>query len=147
MPHETMMVDLQQKPEAFTSLYASACGDPTMSAKVPILKTDETTLIESLVILEYLEDLQPSEFTAEQRARARLWASLVPSWLSWFTILRADAGSDAEAAAIAKVRDGLRAMDTFLDTTADGPFVLGSEFTMAEAATAPFISRLMLVLP
>ena len=93
------MVDLQAKPDAFVALYASACGDESMSAKVPILQTaQDGVLIESMVILEYLDDLIDSDkYSAAERARARLWATLVPTWLSWFTILRADAGSEEEA--------------------------------------------------
>jgi len=150
LQYETTVVDLQDKPEAFKSLYAAACGDPTMSAKVPILQTDDdTTLIESMVIVEYLDDLSaPGGYSAEEKARARMWATLVPNWLSWFSILRTDAGSEEEEQAVAKVRDGLRAMDAFLKAGGGGgPFVLGDEFSSAEAATAPFISRLMLVLP
>ena len=147
------MVDLQAKPDAFVALYASACGDESMSAKVPILQTaQDGVLIESMVILEYLDDLIDSDkYSAAERARARLWATLVPTWLSWFTILRADAGSEEEASAVAKVREGLRAMDKFLsagaEAAADGPYVLGGDFSLAEAATAPFVMRLMNVLP
>ena len=149
LQYETTVVDLQDKPEAFKSLYASACGDPTMSAKVPILQTDDdATLIESMVIVEYLDDLSGAgDYSSEEKARARMWATLVPNWLSWFSILRTEAGSEEEQEAVAKVRDGLRAMDVFLAAGGSGPFVLGDSFSSAEAATAPFISRLMLVLP
>ena len=150
VPHETTLVDLQNKPDSFKSVYAKACGDHTLAAKVPILETEEDgVLIESMVILEYLDDKAADDsLTPAERARARKWATLVPSWLSWFSILRADAGSDEEANAVAKVRDGLRAMDRFLaDGGDDGPFVLGARFSTAEAATAPFSARLMLVLP
>lgn len=151
LPHEKTLVDLSDKPDDFVSLYASACNDPTMSAKVPILQTDDgVTLIESMVIVEYLDDLQDCTraFTPEERARCRLWAALVPSWLSWFGLLRAESGSEEEAAAAAKLRGGLRAMDAFLsETGGEGPFLLGDTFSAAEAATAPWVLRLMKVLP
>jgi len=149
LPHEKTLVDLQDKPEEFESLYRSACGDPTMSAKVPILAVEEDVLIESMVIVEYLEECHGVPRSAAAKARCRLWATLVPSWLQWFSVLRAEAGSDAEAAAVAKLRDGMRAMDRLLLDGAggDGPFVLGSDFSLAEAATAPFVQRLVAVLP
>jgi glutathione S-transferase len=155
LPHEKTLVDLQDKPEDFKALYAAACADPSMSAKVPILTTDDgDTLIESMVILEFLEDhgaaaaAQP-KYTAEEMATARLWATLVPTWLNWFSVLRADPGSEAEAEAVEKLHAGLRAMDAFLETRSkgDGPFVLGEAFSLAECATAPFAQRLNSVLP
>lgn len=149
LTHKKTLVDLQDKPEEFVALYRSACGDPTMSAKVPILAVaDDTVLIESMVIVEYLEECHGVPQSAAARARCRLWATLVPSWLQWFSVLRTEAGSEAEAIAVAKLRDGLRAMDRLLmDGAGDGPFVLGSDFSLAEAATAPFAQRLVVVLP
>ena len=148
LPHEKILIDLQDKPEDFKALYASACADPDMSAKVPIMTTDDgNTLIESMVILEYL--YSDTKYTAEEMATARLWATLVPTWLNWFSVLRTDPGSDAENEAMQKLRAGLRAMDAFLETKCkgDGPFVLGDTFSFAECATAPFAQRLAAVLP
>jgi glutathione S-transferase len=148
-PFDANVIDLQDKPPEFVSRYHSACADESMSAKVPMLETEDgTTLIESMVILEYLDDLDGRSSTIEDRARTRLFASLAASWLDWFGILRSAPGGDEEAAAVSKLREGLRAMDAFLSaTTPDGPFLLGSEFSLAEAATAPFAQRLSIVLP
>lgn len=101
-----------------------------------------------MVILDYLEELVPTAHTAAQRARARLFATLFAGRLSAIGILKADAGSEAEAAAIAKLRADMKAMDTFLaKSAADGPYLLGSEFSYAEYACAPFAQRLAIVLP
>lgn len=142
------MVDLQAKPDDFVALYASASADPTMSAKVPLIQDDDDVLIESMVILDYLEDIAPGELTARQRARSRLFATLWPGKLSSIGILKTEAGSEAEAQAVAKLRQDLRAMDAFLsETNADGPYLHGSEFSYAEYACAPFAARLAVVLP
>ena len=111
---------------------------------------DGGVLIESMVILEWLEDNAQQTYTAEEKATARLWATLVPTWLNWFSVLRADPGSDDESAAMEKLHAGLRAMDAFLEARSkggDGPFVLGDSFSFAECATAPFAQRLNTVLP
>ena len=86
--------------------------------------------------------------TAAQRAKARLFATLFPTWLNWIGILRAEPGSDEEAAAVVKLREGMRSVNSFLATTnTEGPYLFGAEFSFAESATAPFIQRLTTVLP
>ena len=129
-------------------MYKSASGDENLSAKVPLLESDDGVLIESMVILEYLEDVAPSTLTPAQRARARLFATLFPGRLSSFGILKADAGSDEEATAVEKLRTDLRAMDAFLSASDEaGPYLHGGEFSYAEYAAAPFAQRLAIVLP
>lgn len=150
MPFEKNVIDLQNKPDDFCSLYQHASADPQMSAKVPLLEADDDgVLIESMVILEYLEEKAPTAgLTAAQRAKARLFATLFPNWLNWFGILRSDPGSEEEAAAISKLREGMRSANAFLESTGTaGPFLFGSDFSIAESATAPFIQRLSAVLP
>ena len=107
------VIDLQAKPEAFCDLYQQACTDPGMSAKVPLLETDDGVLIESMVIVEYLEDqsAEQSSLTAAQRARARLFATLFPAWMNWVGVLRAEPNSEEEAAAVAKLREGMRCVN------------------------------------
>ena len=52
IPHEKCLVDLQNKPENFTSTYARASP---ARAKVPVLEVGDDVLVESMVILEYLD--------------------------------------------------------------------------------------------
>lgn len=144
------MIDLKDKPDDFVSLYKSAVADPELSAKVPLISLDDgSVLVESMVILDYLEEVAPQgSLSAMQKARARLFAALYPGRLSSFSILKTDPGSDEEAAAVAKLRQDLRAMNAFLlDSDPSGPFLFGSSFTYAECAAAPFAQRLMTVLP
>lgn len=109
---------------------------------------DGFVLAESMVILDYLEDIAPvAGQTAKQRARMRLFAALFPGRLSSFPILKAESGSDEEATAVAKLRADLRTMNTFLVESGPGPFLLGDSFSYAECAAAPFAQRLRVVLP
>ena len=107
------------------------------------------TLIESMVVLEYLEDIAPKTLSPMERANARLFAALFQPALSYIPILKAEPGSEEEAAAVDELRDGLKAIDNYLTAhgSADGPFLLGERFSMAEAATAPFAQRFAAVLP
>lgn len=149
LPHEKKVVDLQDKPEDFVALYRTAISDPNGRGVVPMLECNDgsTVLAESMVVLDYLDDIHPTSLTPEQRARARLFAALFPGRLSSFGILKCDPGSSEEAAAIEKLRADLKAMNNFLTETGPGPFLFGDEFSYAEAAAAPFAQRLIHVLP
>jgi len=142
-------VDLQDKPADFVALHRRAMSDPTARGVVPVLEGDDGfALAESMVILDYLEDIVPMEgHTAEQRARMRLFAALFPGRLSSFPILKTEPGSSEEATAVDKLRADLRAMNTFLEETGPGPFLFGEAFSYAECAAAPFAQRLSIVLP
>mmetsp|Transcript_30978 Transcript_30978/g.51342 ORF Transcript_30978/g.51342 Transcript_30978/m.51342 type:complete len:192 (+) Transcript_30978:198-773(+) len=130
-------------------MHRRAMSDPDARGVVPVLEGDDGfVLAESMVILDYLEDIAPVESqTAEQRGRMRLFAALFPGRLSSFPILKADPGSDEEAAAVAKLRADLRLINTFLLQTGPGPFLFGDAFSYAECAAAPFVQRLRVVLP
>ena len=156
MPHDRAVVDLQNKPTNFTDIYATAlAGDDSVRAKVPVLEVDDdgksTVLVESMVILEYLQDRWPlgSETTPEQRAMCRLFADRYSSSISYMPLLRAAPGSSEESEALKTLVAGMKSLDSFLREFGDdeGPFLLGSTFSLAEEATAPFAQRLCTVLP
>jgi len=150
LDHETCIVDLQNKPENFTALYLRASSNAQASAKVPILEiNDDTVLIESAVICDYLDDLVGSKCSAADRANARLFATLFQPAMGYINILKAEPGSQAEAQAVEKLREGMRAMNGYLSAHGrpDGPFLLGNEWTSAESNTAPFATRFSTVLP
>lgn len=149
LAHEKTIVDLQDKPDEFVEVHRKALSNPNARGVVPVLEGEGGfVLAESMVILDYLEELAPADgMTAEQRARMRLFAALFPGRLSSFPILKTDPGSDAEAAAVSKLRDDLRAMNAFLQETGPGPFLFGEAFSYAEFAAAPFAQRLSIVLP
>lgn len=143
------VVDLQDKPDDFVALYRTAMSDPNGRGVVPMLECNDgsTVLAESMVLLDYLDDIQPPSLTPEQRARARLFATIFPGRLGSFGILKCDPDSSDESAAVEKLRADLKAMDQFLAETGPGPFLFGTDFSYAEAAAAPFAQRLIHVLP
>lgn len=96
-------MDLQQKPENFTAMYARAL--PRGRAKVPLLEIleDDSALPipESMVVLEYLEDVVgPSTLTVEQQAGCRLFAQQFSEWMNYIPLLRAEEGSIEEEEAL-----------------------------------------------
>jgi len=157
-PHETEIVDLMNKPDNFTALYESACADEKARAKVPLLEIGDNgpILVESLVICEYLYDLTADDsasgkpLSATQKASARLFTALCAPKLSFFKILTSEPGSDEETKAVQDLRAGLRDVNAYLERHGhpEGPFFFGDAFSvLAEAVLAPFVQRLMAVLP
>jgi glutathione S-transferase len=157
-PHETEMVDLMNKPDNFTALYEAACADEKARAKVPILEVGDNgpILVESLVICEYLYDsiagnnAGEKALTAVQKASARLFTTLCAPKLSFIKILTSEPGSEEESKAVQDLRAGLRDINAYLERHGDptGPFFFGDSFSvLAEAVLAPFVQRLVAVLP
>ena len=143
IPHEKCLVDLQNKPENFTSTYARASP---ARAKVPVLEVGDDVLVESMVILEYLD--RESAADPIVRASERLLAAELPKSFGYISVLKEEEGSEAEATAIETLVDSLKSADALLRTHArgDGPFV-GDAFGHVEEAAAPFACRLTRLLP
>lgn len=149
-------MDLQDKPDNFTSVYARALPKRER-AKVPLLEfvageegdPCPLPIAESMVVLEYLHDLDGTNLlSAREKATARLFAQMMPQWLSFIPLLRAD-NEDAKAEALQALLEGMDAADEFLRThgSEEGPFVAGDRFSLAEMATAPFVLRFLVILP
>ena len=142
IPHEKCLVDLQNKPENFTSTYARASP---ARAKVPVLEVGDDVLVESMVILEYLD--RESAADPIVRASERLLAAELPKSFGYISVLKEEEGSEAEAKAIESLIESLQSADALLRTHArgDGPFV-GDAFGHVEEAAAPFACRLLVSL-
>ena len=155
MDFEPTIVDLQDKPADFVETYSLGNPNPTARAKVPVLEMESgQVLVESLVIVEYLADHFKDQGTAllppdaMTRAVCRLWNDVASPFSSYITLLRAKDDPEALEKAIDDFKLGLSGMDQFLKTrsTDTSPF-LCDEFTIAEAATAPFVCRACANLP
>ena len=119
---------------------------------MPVLEHDGHTLTESLVVAEYIAEAFAERGTplmppgAAARAAARLAIELSP--FSYFPILRARDDADAKAAALAELEAALGGFDALLREkgAGDGPFMF-DDFSLVEAALAPFAQRMCAVLP
>ncbi|CAM9563534.1 unnamed protein product [Heterosigma akashiwo] len=145
------IVDLQNKPAAFNELYSSISVCPKDSSKVPVLEDGDVKLIESAIILQYLEDAYPGQgqrllpAAANERAIVRLFMDTYEKTLGPLIFKALQAESEAARAAVREdVQYALRACDAFLRRhgKAGGPFLLGEEFSLAEGHCGPMVTRL-----
>jgi glutathione S-transferase len=127
--YERIDIDLQAKPEWFRAL--SPLG------KTPLLRVGDTSIFESAVICEYLEDtLPPALHPAEPlaRARHRAWIEFSSAMLTavWNFYTARSETAYAQAAAVLSER--------FLQLEAelgDGPYFAGEHVSLVDAAFAP----------
>lgn len=132
---ETTFIELSDPPPWFAAL--SPLG------KVPVLRVDgETTVFESAVINEYLDEVTPGQLLPEDpllRARARAWIEFGAACL-WhcFEITMAET-----AAKLDEVYAALGQKLTHLEGNLDaGPYFEGETFSLVDAAYAPLFMRL-----
>jgi glutathione S-transferase len=134
IPFERVWIELSAKPEWFQKI--SPLG------KVPVLRARdaegrESSIFESAVILEYLEETTPSPLHPAdplERARHRGWIEFGSAVLNAIGRFY----SAAEEAAFEKERRGLAAMfDRIEAEVSDGPFFAGQTFSLVDAVFAP----------
>jgi glutathione S-transferase len=123
--------------------------------KMPVLQTGEGhCLSESTVIMDYLEDRYPtpslSPDSALDRARMRFVGRysdlyLSPNLLPFFRQLMAGSADGGDnAGRLVALQDSLADLDSYLD---DGPYLIGSALSLADAALAPVAYYLAVVPP
>lgn len=110
--------------------------------KVPVLRVGDTTLFESSVIMEYIDEISlPSLHPADplQRALNRAWIAfggdLLMSQYRYATAADEDTFNNGKQA----IEDNLLKLEAVLST---GPYFNGSEFRLIDAAYASFFMRL-----
>jgi glutathione S-transferase len=136
VPFERVYVDLADKPGWFTKI--SPLG------KVPLLRVGtseaETVIFESAVILEYLEETQPSPLHPAdplRRARHRAFmefGSAVLNGIGKFYSAASEADLRAEAKSLAALFDRV---ETELSRRGDGHWFGGEAFSLVDAVFAP----------
>jgi len=92
------IIDLSNKPPEFLQLYAKASGGAG-AAKVPLLQTKESTIIESLDISRAVcrgSPLYPQESASTVDAFVALWCNEVEG--AYYDVLRASSESQARFA-------------------------------------------------
>jgi len=137
--YDPVYVDLKNKPEWFFQ------HNPY--GRVPTLvwqdNSSTTSMYESLICNEYLEDLIPEPALLPTSAIGKAKVRLL---IDQFGVKVGGAfgkvmfGADS-AAAGKDLDEGLRWLESQI-SAAGGPFVAGSSFTLADAAMAPFMIRL-----
>jgi glutathione S-transferase len=153
---EVTVVDLMNKPSDFLELYSSISADVTTSAKVPILVDGNFRLIESSIIASYLEDAYPESGaslapqSASDKAIVRFFIDTYEKSLGSMTmkVLSNPEIGSFPTSLKSDLEKNIRIVNTFLEKYGkpDGPFLLGSQFSLAEVNTAPFVTRLSVLL-
>jgi glutathione S-transferase len=113
--------------------------------KVPVLRLDDTvSLFESNAIAEYLDEtIAPRLHPADPVVRAvnRAWTDYVPTFAGAVT---ATAYADSEAdynKAAAGIPAAFERLDQALTKQGSGPFFNGANYSLVDAAYAPFLQR------
>ena len=113
--------------------------------KVPVLRVDDTvSLFESSAINEYLDETIAPRLHPEdpvQRAINRAWTDYVPTFASNVTGCAYAKDQAAYDAAIAKIPDPFERLEKALEKQGSGPFFNGKEYSLVDAAYAPFLQR------
>ncbi|KAF9460289.1 hypothetical protein BDZ94DRAFT_1311664 [Collybia nuda] len=138
-------VDLQNKPEWYAPKVNPASKVPAVSYGGPKVSADQPSpesqkIAESLVLLEFVADLSGKLLPKDpvQRARVRFFIDAISNSVVPLFYSVAVRGESPE-----KLYKGLETLQSLLP--AEG-FAAGPEFTIADAAIAPFLGRFDLVL-
>jgi glutathione S-transferase len=113
--------------------------------KVPVIRIDDSiSLFESNAINEYLDEtIAPRLHPADpiERAINRAWTDYVPTFASTVT---ATAYADTEAdynKAAEQIPVPFERLEKALEKQGGGPFFNGAEYSLVDAAYAPFLQR------
>jgi glutathione S-transferase len=133
-------IDLRRKPDWFLRI--------SPHGKVPLLRHDGRLVWESAVIAEYLEEAFPERPLLPQdparRAQARAWVNFADSRLYAKTAALLHSFDDHLYVRLAaQIVDDLHTLEdeAFGGQMNDGPYVLGSEFTLADVALYPWFEQ------
>lgn len=143
--YEAVHVDLQDKPEWFFK-YNENGRVPTIVWQAAHEKTQGFgSVYESLVVNEYLEETHPSPPMLPQdpygRAQARLLIDQYGQKVApHFGKLMFAKDEDTVKAATEGLNQGLKWLEQRIHP--EGPFILGPDFSLVDAAIVPFIMRL-----
>jgi glutathione S-transferase len=136
-PFEFRHIESDNRPEWFLAI--------SPHKKVPVLRIDDqVTLFESNAINEYLDEaVGPQLHPADpiQRAINRAWTDYVPTFASSVTgCAYAPTQADYEKA-VAKIPEAFERLEKALEKQGSGPFFNGKDYSLVDAAYAPFLQR------
>ena len=134
--YDARIVDLQHKPDWFLKL--------SPRGKVPVLVTEGESIFESLVILEYLDEITAPRLLPEAplaRAKQRMWCALADDIVAVHYKIAVAETPAARTAAIEAARGVLR---RFEDVVV-GPFFTGANIGLVDFAAGPGLVRIEMI--
>ena len=136
-PFTVRHIDRDNRPDWFKAI--------SPHRKVPVLRIDDRiSLFESNAIAEYLDEtisprLHPQD--PIERAWNRAWTDYLPTFASNVTgSAYAKTRADYEQA-IARIEEPFSKLDGALARRSEGPFFNGPNYSLVDAAYAPFLQR------
>lgn len=140
LPHETYEVDLLNKPSWYNKKVNKA-------SKVPVLVVEDSyKLPESLVIVEYIEDLTGSIFSSKDATFKASSRYLVERYQQLVQTQYVATALKRDASALPALKDGLKEINALFTQfdTGKGKFILGADkFGYADLNIAPFVARIL----
>jgi len=113
--------------------------------KVPVLRIDDrVSLFESNAIAEYLDEtIEPRLHPQNPVARAvnRAWTDYIATFADVVTAVAYVDSKAAYDAAVAKIPVPFERLERALETQGEGPFFNGVDYSLVDAAYAPFLQR------
>jgi glutathione S-transferase len=130
-------IDRDHRPDWFVAI--------SPHRKVPVLRIDDkVSLFESNAIVEYLDEtIAPRLHPADpvQRAWNRAWTDYLPTFASEVTGAAYAVTREDYEKAVGIIEGPFRKLEEALARRSEGPFFNGSEFSLVDAAYAPFLQR------
>lgn len=136
-PFELRHIEPDNRPDWFLAI--------SPHKKVPVLRIDDrVSLFESSAINEYLDEtieprLHPSD--PVERAINRAWTDYVPTFASSVTGCAYAATEEAYKKASEQTPTAFERLEKALERQGSGPFFNGGEYSLVDAAYAPFLQR------
>jgi glutathione S-transferase len=137
---ELTEIDLRNKPAWFASV--------SPHGRIPLLVHGETRIWEAAVICEYLEDAFPGNWllpeAPAERALARAWVAFADERLYGATnaMFHASDLGAATRAAMSRFASDIQVLEEQgFAVLADGPWILGERFSLADIALYPWFDQ------
>jgi glutathione S-transferase len=136
-PFEFRHIEPDNRPDWFLAI--------SPHKKVPVLRIDDrVSLFESSAINEYLDEtIEPRLHPADpvERAINRAWTDYVPSFASSVTGCAYAATAEAYNKAAEQTPVAFERLERALERQGGGPFFNGAQYSLVDAAYAPFLQR------
>jgi glutathione S-transferase len=137
-PFELRHIEPDNRPDWFLAI--------SPHKKVPALSIDDGkySLFESNAINEYLDEtIEPRLHPKDpiERAVNRAWTDYVPSFSSAVTGTAYAATEDAYKKALEQTPVAFERLEKALEKQGSGPFFNGAQYSLVDAAYAPFLQR------
>jgi glutathione S-transferase len=136
-PFEFRHIEPDNRPDWFLAI--------SPHKKVPVIRIDDKeSLFESNAINEYLDETVSPQLHPKdplQRAVNRAWTDYVPTFASSVTGCAYAATQADYDKAIAKIPEAFDRLEKALEKQGSSPFFNGAEYSLVDAAYAPFLQR------